>query len=45
MTIYRIFNQREIASLAAGWRSIIALAPGRNHGDRPNRSERAAGGR
>lgn len=29
MTIYRIFNQREIASPTAGWHSIIALAPGR----------------
>ena len=29
MSIYRIFNQGEIASLAAGWRSVIALAPGR----------------
>ena len=29
MSIYRIFNQGEIASLAHGWRSVIALAPGR----------------
>ena len=29
MSIYRIFNQGEIASLADGWRSVIALAPGR----------------
>ena len=29
MSLYRIFNQGEIASLAAGWRSIIALSPGR----------------
>ncbi len=27
--LYRIFNQGEIASLGAGWRSVIALAPGR----------------
>jgi hypothetical protein len=26
---YRVFNQGEIASLAHGWRSIIALTPGR----------------
>ena len=25
--LYRIFNQGEIASLGAGWRSVIALAP------------------
>jgi hypothetical protein len=29
MSIYRIFNQGEIARLADGWRSVIALAPGR----------------
>jgi hypothetical protein len=29
MSIYRIFNQGEIPSLADGWRSVIALAPGR----------------
>ena len=29
MSIYRIFNQGEIASLADGWRSVIALPPGR----------------
>jgi hypothetical protein len=29
MSIYRIFNQGEIASLADGWRSVIALASGR----------------
>jgi hypothetical protein len=29
MSIYRIFNQGEIGSLADGWRSVIALAPGR----------------
>jgi len=27
--LYRIFNQGEIASLAHGWRSVIALTPGR----------------
>lgn len=27
--IYRIFNQGEIAQLAHGWRSVIALPPGR----------------
>jgi hypothetical protein len=27
--LYRIFNQGEIASLGAGWRSVIALKPGR----------------
>ncbi len=29
MSLYRIFNQGEIANLADGWRSVIALAPGR----------------
>ena len=29
MSLHRIFNQGEIASLAHGWRSVIALAPGR----------------
>lgn len=29
MSIYRIFNQGEIASLADGWRSVIALPPRR----------------
>jgi hypothetical protein len=29
MSIYRIFNQGEITGLGAGWRSVIALAPGR----------------
>jgi hypothetical protein len=28
-SLYRIFNQGEIAGLAAGWRSVIALKPGR----------------
>jgi hypothetical protein len=28
-SLYRIFNQGEIASLADGWRSVIALPPGR----------------
>lgn len=28
-SLYRIFNQGEIASLGAGWRSVIALKPGR----------------
>jgi hypothetical protein len=28
-SLYRIFNQGEIANLADGWRSVIALAPGR----------------
>ncbi|HWG41181.1 MAG TPA: hypothetical protein VN688_00225 [Gemmataceae bacterium] len=27
--IYRVFNQDEIVSLTHGWRSIIALTPGR----------------
>jgi hypothetical protein len=27
--LYRVYNQGEIASLAHGWRSIIALTPGR----------------
>jgi hypothetical protein len=29
MSLHRIFNQGEIASLAHGWRSVIALDPGR----------------
>ena len=29
MSVYRIYNQGEIARLADGWRSVIALAPGR----------------
>jgi hypothetical protein len=29
MSIYRIYNQGLIARLAVGWRSLIALAPGR----------------
>jgi hypothetical protein len=29
VSLYCIFNQGEIAGLAAGWRSVIALAPGR----------------
>jgi hypothetical protein len=29
MTVYRVFNEGEIANLAHGWRSVIALAPGR----------------
>jgi len=29
MSIYRIFNQGEIGSFADGWRSVIALTPGR----------------
>jgi hypothetical protein len=29
MSIYRLFNQGEIASLSDGWRSVIALPPGR----------------
>jgi len=28
-SLYRIFNRGEIAGLAAGWRSVIALKPGR----------------
>jgi hypothetical protein len=28
-SLYRVFNQGEIASLADGWRSVIALKPGR----------------
>ncbi len=27
--LYRVYNQGEIPSLAHGWRSIIALTPGR----------------
>ena len=27
--IYRVYNQGEIPSLAHGWRSVIALTPGR----------------
>ena len=27
--IYRIYNQGEIPSLAHGWRSVVALTPGR----------------
>jgi hypothetical protein len=27
--LYRVFNQGEIPSLAHGWRSVIALTPGR----------------
>jgi hypothetical protein len=27
--LYRVYNQGDIASLAHGWRSIIALTPGR----------------
>ncbi len=27
--LYRIYNQGEIPSLAHGWRSVIALTPGR----------------
>jgi hypothetical protein len=27
--LYRVYNQGEILSLAHGWRSIIALTPGR----------------
>lgn len=27
--VYRIFNQGEIPALADGWRSVIALTPGR----------------
>jgi hypothetical protein len=29
MSLYRVFNEGEIASLAHGWRSVIALVPGR----------------
>jgi hypothetical protein len=29
MTVYRVFNEGEIANLAHGWRSVIALVPGR----------------
>jgi hypothetical protein len=29
MTVYRIYNQGEVPSLAHGWRSVIALEPGR----------------
>ena len=29
MSLYRIFNQGEIAGFGDGWRSVIALAPGR----------------
>jgi len=27
--LYRVFNEGEIAGFAAGWRSVIALPPGR----------------
>jgi hypothetical protein len=27
--LYRVFNQGELAHLAHGWRSVIALTPGR----------------
>jgi hypothetical protein len=27
--VYRIFNQGEIPALADGWRSVVALSPGR----------------
>ena len=27
--LYRVYNQGEISSLAHGWRSLIALTPGR----------------
>jgi hypothetical protein len=29
MSLYRIFNEDEIPSFGTGWRSVIALAPGR----------------
>jgi hypothetical protein len=29
MSLHRVFNQGEIANLAGGWRSVIALKPGR----------------
>lgn len=27
--VYRIYNQGEISAMADGWRSVVALAPGR----------------
>ena len=29
MSVYRIYNQRDMPRLSNGWRSVIALAPGR----------------
>lgn len=29
MSLYRIFNQGEVPNLGTGWRSVVALTPGR----------------